>query len=97
MMRPERRTTVPPGMELDQAPEDELRNMVTGIVCYFGTFEVDEAKNTVIHHVEASLVPSWVGTDLRRHFRVDGSTLVLTRVSPDDRCSDCLIWDRESD
>jgi hypothetical protein len=97
LMRPERRTTVPPGMELDQAPEGELRNMVTGFVVYFGTFTVDEANNTVIHHVEASLVPSWVGTDLKRHFRFDGSTLVLTRVSPDESSSDCLILDREPD
>ncbi len=97
LTHPDRRTTVPPGMELDQAPEDELRNLVTGIVVYFGTFTVDEANHTVIHHVEASLVPSWVGTDLKRHFRIDGSTLVLTRVSPDDSSSDCLIWDREPD
>ena len=96
-MRPERRTTVPPGMELDQAPEDELRSIVTGFVCYFGTFDVDEASHTVIHHVEASLVPSWVGTDLKRRFHFEGSSLVLTRVSPDDSSSDCLIWDCEPD
>ena len=97
LMRPERRTTVPPGMELDQAPEDELRSIVTGFVCYFGTFDVDEASHTVTHHVEASLVPSWVGTDLKRRFQFEGSSLVLTRVAPDGAVSDCLTWDREPD
>jgi hypothetical protein len=33
---------------------------------YFGTFDIDEATRTVIHHVQASLVPSYVGTDLKR-------------------------------
>ena len=94
LMRPGRRTTVLPGMELDQAPPDELRKIVTGFVSYFGTFDVDHANHSVTHHVEASLVPSWVGTSLKRNFHFDGSSLVLTRVSPDGTSSDRLIWDR---
>ncbi len=94
LMRPERHTTVPPGMELDQAPQDELRSIVTGFVSYFGTFDVDQASHTVTHHIEASLVPSWVGTDLKRNFHFEGNSLVLTRVSPDGTSSDRLIWDR---
>jgi hypothetical protein len=97
LMRPERHTTVTPGMELDQAPEHELRNIVTGFVSYFGTFDVDQASRSVTHHVEASLVPSWVGTDLKRNFHFEGSSLVLTRVSPDGSSSDRLILDREPD
>jgi hypothetical protein len=97
LMRPRRRTTVSPGMELDQAPADELRNIVTGFVSYFGTFDVDQANHSVTHHVEASLVPSWVGTDLKRNFHFEGSSLVLTRVSPDGTSSDRLILDRGPD
>lgn len=97
LMRPERRTAVPPGMELDKAPQDELRNIVTGFVSYFGTFDVDQAGHTVTHHIEASLVPSWVGTDLKRNFHFEGSRLALTRVSPDGTSFDRLIWDRGPD
>ncbi|MGH9519531.1 MAG: lipocalin-like domain-containing protein [Terriglobales bacterium] len=97
LMRPERHTTVLPGMELDQAPPDELREIVTGFVSYFGTFDVDQANHSVTHHVEASLVPSWVGTNLKRNFHFEGSSLVLTRVSPDGTSSDRLIWDRMTD
>ena len=94
LMRPERHTTVLPGMELDQATQDELRNIVVGFVSYFGTFDVDQVSHTVTHHIAASLVPSWVGTDLKRNFHFEGNSLVLTRVSPDGTSSDRLIWDR---
>jgi hypothetical protein len=88
LMRPGRQSTLPPGTELDN-------DAVTGFVAYFGTFNVEEATQTVIHHVEASLSPSWVGTDLKRRFRFDASRLILTRPAPDS--SDELVWERESD
>lgn len=94
LMRPERHSAVLPGMELDQAAQDELRDVVTGFVSYFGTFTVDKANNTVTHHIQASLVPSWVGIDLKRTFRFENNGLVLTRVSQDGAASDRLIWDR---
>lgn len=95
LMRPGRRSTVPPGMELSTAPNEELRDAVTGFVAYFGTFDIEEATQTVIHHVEASLSPSWVGTDLKRRFRFDAGRLILIRPAPDS--SDELIWERASD
>jgi hypothetical protein len=95
LMRPGRRSTLPPGMELDKANVDELRDAVTGFVAYFGTFEVEEATQSVIHHVEASLSPSWVGTDLKRRFRFDGTRLILTRPAPNS--SDELVWEKERD
>ena len=95
LMRPGRRSTLPAGTELDKASSEELRNAVTGFVAYFGTFEVEEGTQTVIHHVEASLFPSWVGTDLKRRFRFDSGRLILTSPAPDR--SDEVIWERESD
>ena len=91
LMRPVRRSTLPPGMELSTATE-ELRDAVTGFVAYFGTFDIAEATQTVTHHVEASMAPSWVGTDLKRRFRFDAGRLILTRQAPDG--SDELIWER---
>jgi Lipocalin-like domain len=97
LMRPGRRSTLPPGMELDKAPNEELRDAVTGFVAYFGTFEIDEATQKVVHHIEASLSPSWVGTDLNRSFHFDAGRLILTRPAPDGSSSDELIWEREPD
>lgn len=45
-------------------------------VSYGGTYEV--AGSVVTHHVEFSLFPNWVGTDLVRHISWDGDRLVLT-------------------
>lgn len=97
LMHPERRTTVPADRDLDQAPDEELRKLVSGFLAYYGTFHVDHANRTVTHHVEASLVPSWVGANLKRNYQFEGDSLVLTRVLPDGTTPDRLIWDREPD
>ena len=92
LMRSGRRSTVAPGLELDVASVEEIREAVTGFVAYFGSYEVDDASQTVTHHVEVSLVPSWVGTSLKRRFRWDGARLVLTRAVPGT--TDELVWVR---
>ena len=66
-----------------RAPEDERRAQVTaaadGYIAYAGRFEVEEtAVPTVIHHVEISLVPNWVGRPQRRTVALDGTRLRLT-------------------
>lgn len=92
LMRSGRRSTMAPGLELDAASVEEIREAVTGFVAYFGSYEVDAASQTVTHHVEASLVPSWIGTSLKRHFRWDGARLLLTRAVPGT--TDELVWER---
>jgi hypothetical protein len=32
-----------------------------------------------LHHIEAALLPNWVGTDQLRHFAFDGKYLTLKR------------------
>jgi hypothetical protein len=34
---------------------------------YFGTFSIDEAQQTVTHHVESGWFPNLAGTDQVRH------------------------------
>jgi hypothetical protein len=92
LMRSGRRSTVAPGLELDAASAEEIREAVTGFVAYFGTYEVDDASQTVTHLVEASLEPSWVETSLKRRFRWDGARLVLTRAVPGT--TDELVWEQ---
>ena len=97
LMRPGRRSTVPPGVNLiaGNASAEEIRESVSGFTAYFGKFEVDEASNTVIHHVQACLVPSWVGTDLRRTYRFYSNRLLLTAASTLGSIE--LVWEREPD
>ena len=96
LMRRARRCTVPSGVNLvaGNAGDEEIREAAGGFAAYFGTFEVDEAAQTVIHHVEAALVPSWVGTDLKRNYRFEGNRLVLTATSASVLD---VVWEREQD
>jgi len=62
---------------------------------YAGRYEVDGKR--VVHHVEVSLYPDWVGTDLVRDVDVSGRRLTLT--SPPDRSGDVvrktqIVWER---
>ncbi len=96
LMRLGRRSTVVSGMTFTTSDTsvEEIREAVNGFTAYFGTFDVDESAQTVIHHVQASLVPSWVGTDLKRTYRFDANRLVLTAVMTNVLE---LTWERERD
>lgn len=47
-------------------------------IAYCGTYEVDEEAGQVVHHVEASLYPNWVGGMQQRNFSFDGDLLILS-------------------
>jgi hypothetical protein len=96
LMRPGRRSTVTPGLPLTgNASTEEILDAVNGFTAYFGTFDIDESAQMVIHHVQACLVPSWVGTDLKRTYRFDSGRLVLTATVPTSVLN--LVWERAGD
>ena len=66
-----------------------------GFMAYYGTFDIDVARETVIHHVQAGFIPSWVGTNLERTYRFEANRLVLTAASKDS--ATVLTWEREAD
>jgi len=77
----------------EASPED-MRDILTGFTAYFGTFDIDESSRTVIHHVQAHLIPSRVGTDLRRTYDFSSSNqLILTAAS--DQGATRLVWQRD--
>jgi hypothetical protein len=41
-------------------------------VAYSGPYDIDETNQTVAHHVQVSVIPSWLGTTQLRHARFDG-------------------------
>lgn len=62
---------------------------------YSGKYEVQEAK--IIHHVEVSLYPNWVGMDLERTFEFEGDRLSLsapTSSRSGNQYTARLIWER---
>jgi hypothetical protein len=75
---------------------DEKAAAFDGFIAYYGTFSVTEADHVVIHHVEASLYPHWVGTDQRRLYEFSGSQLILRAVngSGGPGTESRLVWER---
>ena len=65
-------------------------------VAYAGTYRLEPGR--VIHHVLASLLPNWVGTDLERYIEwTDGQLVLSTPVttSPDGSiATQRLVWER---
>jgi len=62
----------------DKKPtSEEARAAYKGYVAYFGTYTIDEASHSVIHHVEGSLGPSYIGTDQKRPFELSGDRLII--------------------
>jgi Lipocalin-like domain len=66
----------------------ELRAAFEDYSSYFGTYTIDQAKQTVTHHVRGAWYPNWIGHDQVRHFKFDGSRLLLS-ASP-------MIWGGQS-
>ena len=68
-----------PSLTADQfhkAPAEERDIAAMTYVSYGGTYDV--VADVVTHHVEFSLFPNWVGTDLVRTVSWEGDVLVLT-------------------
>ena len=61
---------------------EEIQEAFEGFDAYCGTYEVDAEKGIIIHHVEGSRLPGWVGSDQVRHFRFSGNRLILTASFP---------------
>jgi hypothetical protein len=57
--------------------EAEVRAAFDGYTAYYGTYSVNPDQQTIVHHIEAALLPNWVGTDQLRHFEFDGKYLTL--------------------
>ncbi len=65
-----------------RADAGSVRAAYTGYIAYFGTYDVNEAGDTLVHHVQGALNPSWVGGDQVRKFRFEGDLLVLEASVP---------------
>ena len=66
----------------------ELRAAFEDYGSYFGTYTIDQARQTVTHHVRGAWYPNWIGYDQVRHFKLDGSRLLLSTAP--------LMWNGQS-
>jgi len=66
----------------------ELRAAFEDYGSYFGTYTIDQTRQTVTHQVRGAWYPNWIGHDQVRHFKFDSSRLLLSTPP--------LIWDGKS-
>jgi hypothetical protein len=67
-----------PAWKAPKSPTDtEVRSAFEGLVAYCGTYETNEEKHYVIHHVEADREPAVMGTNRTRLATVTATGLVL--------------------
>jgi len=71
--------------------EDAAAVLKTMGSAYCGTYELRD-ESTVIHHVEAALVPNMIGEDEVRPFRMEGNRLYVFTLRPP--ITTCAIWER---
>ena len=76
------------GKDPARATDSELRAAFDGYGSYFGTYTIDQANQTVTHHVRGAWYPNWIGHDQVRHFKFDGNRLLLTTPP--------MLWDGKS-
>ncbi len=66
--------------------DGERAAMAQGYVSYAGRYEITDGK--ILHHVEISMFPNWVGDTQERGYTLDGNRLTL--VAP----GVTLVWER---
>lgn len=84
------------GQKPSPALEAERAAAYATYTAYYGKYSIDPAANTVTHHVEGSVNPNWVKTDLVRYyaFSADGNRLMLSLKNADGRVTGTLTWEK---
>ncbi len=78
--------------------DDEVREAFEGYVAYYGSYTVDEDEGLMIHQVEGSFFPNWIGERQVRKFEFTGdgqlqlSTLPIKGARAD--LTVVLLWER---
>jgi hypothetical protein len=73
-------------------PADAARAAIDTYDAYFGTFEVDAARQIVTHHALGELRPNGVGASYRRKFEFHGDELWLSPADPGEHWR--VVWRR---
>jgi len=74
-----------------QAQPEEMIESYNGSFAYCGRYEVNHKSDEVVHHIEISSFPNWVGQNQVRYFEFKGDKLILS-TDPIGLTRHKLIW-----
>jgi hypothetical protein len=84
------------GNDQARGTAEESQAAVGGYIAYFGTYVLHE-DGTVVHHVQGSLFPNWIGGEQLRFWEFCGERLIL-RTPPitfgGETGTTVLVWER---
>lgn len=72
---------------------DEMAKAAKGYMAYSGQYEVDEKTNTLYHHMEVSMNPTWLGQTQQRFVKLEGDVITITNSNNNA----VLVWKRAED
>lgn len=76
----------------------EYRDAFQTYTAYFGTYEINEAESSVVHHVLGATVPNWPGNDQLRYFELKDDLLILRtppmRGNDGEKSVHTLVWQK---
>ena len=83
-------------VELGEGNAQQVRAAYLGYIAYFGTYDVAPDGGSVVHHVQGSLNPAWVGGQQVRKLRFEGDRLILSADvhKGGDVVTHTLTWER---
>jgi len=55
----------------------EIQSAWEGLMAYYGTFEIDEQRRMIVHHVQGSSFPNWTGIAREQFYELTGDRLTL--------------------
>jgi hypothetical protein len=61
---------------------DEYRATVVGSNCHYGTYQINDAAQSLTLHVEGATFANWEGTDLTWPFTINGDQLTIIVPHP---------------
>jgi lipocalin-like protein len=64
-------------VSIDEPTEKDLRAIHEHFVAYSGRYEVNEAEQVVVHHIEMHVTPNYIGDTVTRRVSLDGPLLTL--------------------
>jgi hypothetical protein len=75
-----------PAMAIRAATRQELEEIIFSFDAYSGTYSIDQDGSTIIYHIESSIYPTVVGTELKRKFKLidDNLTILSTYIDKSD-------------
>jgi len=83
-------------VEVRDGAAQQARAAYLGYIAYFGRYEVAADGRSVVHHVEGSLNPAWVGGQQVRTLQFDGARLVLSAdvMKGGETVTHVLTWEK---